>query len=272
MTPRLLFRPVRVHSLGTAAPHPSQEEQGVHAPETKLAGATQAASDAATTPISSASAPVSPDTAADADADADLAIHTGVLSHSDMTPADPPSASTVARSAPADSGASEAASAGSGRRKSVRSTRSKIDYSNLNQHLPASVDRWITTIETRTRSGQIVSGFDARETEAGQWRPGGGWRKFADGHELDRMGDEWIYGSASSETAAAPGGSGMVEPFVVERPEGLGMEMPRTGISVRVVADLVGERSGTPVFHRSPVHRATCSPCALTFVRSRYAS
>lgn len=135
-----------------------------------------------------------------------------------------------------------------GRRKSVRSTRSKVDYANLNQHLPASVDRWISTIDARTQSGQIVSGFAAAATT------GLGWRRFENGHELEKMGDEWIYGSSSSARTSAGegsgggvgaqvsgGGEGMMEPFVVESPEGLGMEMPKAGISVRVVADLVGE-------------------------------
>ncbi|BGP57963.1 JmjC domain-containing histone demethylation protein 1 [Rhodotorula sphaerocarpa] len=139
------------------------------------------------------------------------------------------------------------ASPAGGTRKSARSTRAKgIDYANLDQHLPASVDRWICTIEQRTASGQIVSGF-AESTEGGR-AGGAGWRRFKDGHELDRLGDEWIYGAASTDPGEdeAPGqgwrrGEGMTEPFVIEKPEGLGMEMPRGGrLSVRQVADIIG--------------------------------
>lgn len=181
-------------------------------------------------------------------------------------PSAPPAPlSSLALPAPTDSSASSSSSLSvsvppanatngdGGRRKSVRSTRSKVDYANLNQHLPASVDRWISTIDARTKSGQIVSGFAAAATT------GLGWRRFANGHELEKMGDEWIYGSSSSSSSSSArtsasegsgggvgtyvsgGGEGMMEPFVVENPEGLGMEMPKAGISVRVVADLVGE-------------------------------
>lgn len=172
------------------------------------------------------------------------------------------SSSTLAASAPL----TNATNGEGGRRKSVRSTRSKVDYANLNQHLPASVDRWISTIETRTKSGQIVSGFAAAATA------GLGWRRFANGYELEKMGDEWIYGGGSSAAStlagAGPsaqvgareggeGGQGMMEPFVVESPEGLGMEMPTAGISVRVVADLVGERCSRP---RPPATHAPGPP------------
>lgn len=165
---------------------------------------------------------------------------------------------------PADATASslppmaQGASPAGGTRKSARSTRAKgIDYANLDQHLPASVDRWICTIEQRTASGQIVSGF-AESTEGGR-AGGAGWRRFKDGHELDRLGDEWIYGAASTDPGKdeAPGqgwrrGEGMTEPFVIEKPEGLGMEMPRGGrLSVRQVADIIGALalSGTSSSH-----------------------
>lgn len=163
------------------------------------------------------------------------------------------SSSSFAASAPP----TNATNGDGGRRKSVRSTRSKgLDYSNLNQHLPASVDRWTSTIDARTKSGQIVSGFAPSPSGSGAAEDGLGWRRFANGYELEKMGDEWIYGSSASGSASAGaesggggaseggeggGGEGMMEPFVVESPEGLGMEMPKAGISVRVVADLVGE-------------------------------
>lgn len=43
---------------------------------------------------------------------------------------------------------------------------------------------------------------------------------------------EWIYGE-----------EGMLEPFVVETPEGLGMSMPKRDITVGEIAELIGELS-----------------------------
>jgi len=40
---------------------------------------------------------------------------------------------------------------------------------------------------------------------------------------------DWVYGE-----------NGMLEPFVVEKPEGLGMSMPRRDISVGEIAELIG--------------------------------
>lgn len=117
-------------------------------------------------------------------------------------------------------------------RKSSRTTRAKgIDYANLDQHLPASVDRWISTISAREASGGIVDGF----TE-------GGFRKFGDGRELGaREVEEWIYGIGEGPNGGlGKRGEGMTEPFVVERPEGLGMEMPPPSTTVKDVAELVG--------------------------------
>ncbi|BGP25559.1 JmjC domain-containing histone demethylation protein 1 [Rhodotorula toruloides] len=118
-------------------------------------------------------------------------------------------------------------------RKSSRTTRAKgIDYANLDQHLPASVDRWISTISARETSGGIVDGFSK-----------GGFRKFTDGKELGaREVEEWIYGigEGPEEGGLGKGGEGMTEPFVVERPEGLGMEMPPPSTTVKDVAELVG--------------------------------
>ncbi|BGP49253.1 JmjC domain-containing histone demethylation protein 1 [Rhodotorula kratochvilovae] len=111
-------------------------------------------------------------------------------------------------------------------RKSSRSTRAQnIDYANLDQHLPASVDRWIKTISAREASGQIVDGF---EPLAGG---GGGFRRFEDGHELEKEGDEWVYGE-----------KGMTEPFVVHRADGLGLQMPPR-LTVKEVAELVGPKT-----------------------------
>ncbi|GAA5993296.1 hypothetical protein JCM10908_001418 [Rhodotorula pacifica] len=168
-------------------------------------------------------------------------------------------ASTLTRPLPTDSAASTTSSSststapttngnGNGVRRTVRSTRAKgIDYANLDQHLPASVDRWISTIEARTRSGQIVSGFASEGATTSGDGGRAGWKRFRNGNELDQMGKEWIYGArrtsadtGDGEIGGRGGGEGMMEPFVVESPEGLGMEMPRAGISVRVVADLVG--------------------------------
>lgn len=109
--------------------------------------------------------------------------------------------------------------ASAGRRKSSRSTRAQgIDYANLDAHLPATVDRWSSTISAREASGAIVDGF------AGE----GAFRRFEDGHELSREGDEWVYGD-----------KGITEPFVVVKEDGLGLKMPRH-LTVKQVAELVG--------------------------------
>ncbi|GAA5856498.1 hypothetical protein JCM9279_005470 [Rhodotorula babjevae] len=107
-------------------------------------------------------------------------------------------------------------------RKSSRSTRAQgIDYANLDAHLPASVDRWSRTISAREASGAIVDGF------AGE----GAFRRFEDGRELSREGDEWVYGD-----------KGMTEPFIVAKEDGLGLKMPRN-LTVKQVAELVGPKT-----------------------------
>ncbi|BGP71350.1 JmjC domain-containing histone demethylation protein 1 [Rhodotorula toruloides] len=138
-----------------------------------------------------------------------------------------PVASTSSLPAPASPPSSQPAL-----RKSSRTTRAKgIDYANLDQHLPASVDRWISTISAREASGGIVDGFAE-----------GGFRKFGDGRELGaREVEEWIYGIGEGpEGGLGKRGEGMTEPFVVERPEGLGMEMPPPSTTVKDIAELVG--------------------------------
>ncbi|GAA6059125.1 hypothetical protein JCM10212_003872 [Sporobolomyces blumeae] len=100
--------------------------------------------------------------------------------------------------------------ASASRRKSNRATRQLLDYSNLNAHLPASVDRWSSVIHARTASGQIKP--DALERK-----------------RMVDITDEWVYGD-----------EGMKEPFVVEVPEGLGMRMPRSDITVAEIAQLIG--------------------------------
>ncbi|GAA5955986.1 hypothetical protein JCM21900_002639 [Sporobolomyces salmonicolor] len=100
------------------------------------------------------------------------------------------------------------------RRKSSRSTRTQhLDYANLNEHLPASADRWTKVIASREESGQI--------------RPDG-FRRM----KPEEVTDEWVYGE-----------NGMLEPFVVEEPEGLGMRMPRRDIPVKEIAELVGPKT-----------------------------
>ncbi|GAA5871428.1 hypothetical protein JCM16303_000751 [Sporobolomyces ruberrimus] len=98
-------------------------------------------------------------------------------------------------------------------RKSGRATKSQIDYSNLHSHLPASVDRWTHVIAARTATGHI--------------KPDKFKRKKA-----EELTMEWIYGE-----------EGMLEPFVVETPEGLGMSMPKRDISVGEIAELIGTQT-----------------------------
>ncbi|GAA5981483.1 hypothetical protein JCM11641_004778 [Rhodosporidiobolus odoratus] len=106
----------------------------------------------------------------------------------------------------------------SGTRKSQRTTRSKnIDYANLDQHLPANVDRWAKVIAQREEEGKIVNGLKS-----------GAFKSM----KASELTDEWIFGE-----------EGMKEPFVVEEREGLGMEMPHKGFTVREVAELVGPQT-----------------------------
>ncbi|GAA5971134.1 hypothetical protein JCM3765_004702 [Sporobolomyces pararoseus] len=98
-------------------------------------------------------------------------------------------------------------------RKSGRATKSQIDYSNLHMHLPASVDRWSHVIAARTASGQI--------------KPDQFKRK-----KPEELTMEWIYGE-----------EGMLEPFVVETPDGLGMSMPKRDITVGEIAELIGPQT-----------------------------
>ncbi|GAA5912839.1 hypothetical protein JCM8208_006441 [Rhodotorula glutinis] len=146
---------------------------------------------------------------------------------SSPTLADAPSTSSTAASTtvsapPPPSSAAAPPPASTNLRKSSRSTRAQgIDYANLDAHLPASVDRWSRTISAREASGAIVDGF------AGE----GAFRRFEDGHDLSREGDEWVYGD-----------KGMTEPFVVVKQDGLGLKMPRD-LTVKQVAELVGPRT-----------------------------
>ncbi|GAA5935515.1 [Histone H3]-lysine-36 demethylase [Sporobolomyces koalae] len=109
------------------------------------------------------------------------------------------------------------ASTSSNVRKSARATKSQLDYSNLHMHLPASADRWSHVISARVASGQI--------------KPDRFERKLAQDLTL-----EWVYGR-----------EGMTEPFVVERPEGLGMSMPRRDITVGEIAELIGPQTSLEV-------------------------
>ncbi|GAA5824383.1 hypothetical protein JCM11251_000399 [Rhodosporidiobolus azoricus] len=116
-------------------------------------------------------------------------------------------------------------------RKSSRSTRSRnIDYANLDAHLPASVDKWTKVIAARTAEGKVVDGF------AAQAEGGGGFRRFVTGEGVKDQ--SWLFGDGQGG-----GGEGFREPFVVEKPEGLGMKMPDGRITVRDVARLVGEKT-----------------------------
>ncbi|GAA5936996.1 hypothetical protein JCM3775_001921 [Rhodotorula graminis] len=131
-------------------------------------------------------------------------------------------ASTTASAPPPPPPAAAPPAASANLRKSSRSTRAQgIDYANLDAHLPASVDRWSRTISAREASGAIVDGFTGE----------GAFRRFEDGHELSREGDEWVYGD-----------KGMTEPFVVVKEDGLGLKMPRH-LTVKQVAELVGPKT-----------------------------
>ncbi|GAA6024700.1 hypothetical protein JCM10207_009224 [Rhodosporidiobolus poonsookiae] len=130
-------------------------------------------------------------------------------------PSLPSSQPTSGASTPTHGGAPSVSASTAGLRKSQRTTRAHgIDYANLDQHLPASVDKWTKVIAARAADRRIRDGF-----EAGVFRE----------MRSEEITDEWVYGDG-----------GMEVPFVVRRPEGLGMTMPEGGISVKEVAELVG--------------------------------
>lgn len=92
-------------------------------------------------------------------------------------------------------------------RKSQRSTLTKLDYANLEANLPADPNRWLRVIETR----EVIE--DAFQSIA-----------------VDDITDEWLWSEKS-----------FIEPFLIERPEGLGMKMPDPEISIHQIAQEVGE-------------------------------
>ncbi|KAK4695214.1 hypothetical protein P7C70_g8595, partial [Phenoliferia sp. Uapishka_3] len=95
-------------------------------------------------------------------------------------------------------------------RKSSRAAP-KLDYANLDAHLPADPGKWLRNLnERKTTEGA----FQVRRVE--------------------ELSGEWLRGEM-----------GMVEPFWIERPEGLGMKMPDREMSVTEVARIVGPE--TPV-------------------------
>lgn len=95
-------------------------------------------------------------------------------------------------------------------RKSARGAR-QLDYANLAAHLPSDVDKWMRVVATRT----VVEGAFAV-------------------YEGKDLTDEWLWGKES-----------MLQPFVVESPEGLGMEMPSRDMSIPEIAAVVGPN--TPI-------------------------
>lgn len=72
---------------------------------------------------------------------------------------------------------------------------------------------------------------------------------FRDGHELAKEGDEWVYGE-----------QGMMEPFVVEHEDGLGLQMPPRSITVKEVAELVGACSLLDSVVDARLAHSTCAP------------
>lgn len=104
-------------------------------------------------------------------------------------------------------------------RKSSRK-RTQLDYANLDSGLQSDPNRW-----TRMLEGKKIKDDNFQRMR---------------GSEVDL---EWLDSNPNA----------MREPFIVEKPEGLGMKMPDGDFSVDTVADVVGEDTpveviGTPVY------------------------
>lgn len=101
--------------------------------------------------------------------------------------------------------------------------RQSINYANLDSGLGADPEKWVKVLEKKT----ILENK---------------FRKFKDGNELGC--DDWLWGGAGD---AGDAEESMMEPIIIESPEGLGMKMPSNDITVTEVARIVGELKG-PIF------------------------
>ncbi|KAK4054293.1 JmjC domain-containing histone demethylation protein 1 [Microbotryomycetes sp. JL221] len=93
------------------------------------------------------------------------------------------------------------------RKSSRTSTTNKINYANLDNHLPADVGKWFKVAETRP----MVQGTF----------------KHYIGHDIT---NEWVWNNPSS----------FKEPFIIDEPQGLGLKMPPRDISIQQISKLVG--------------------------------
>ena len=97
-------------------------------------------------------------------------------------------------------------------RKSSRDVR-QLDYSNFAAHLGSEPDKWMRVLATRATTEGAFKTIKAEEiTEA------------------------WLYHNEEA----------MTEPFVVEYPEGLGMEMPSSDMTISEIARIVGTLTLNP--------------------------
>jgi F-box/leucine-rich repeat protein 10/11 len=94
-------------------------------------------------------------------------------------------------------------------RKSDRK-RNYQDYANLNLGLTSDPTRWMRMLENKTFKPDKFKRMDGSEVTV-----------------------EWL---EEDEDA-------MMEPFVVEKPDGLGMKMPPSDFTVEELAQLVGEET-----------------------------
>lgn len=92
-----------------------------------------------------------------------------------------------------------------------------MDYANLAAHLPSDVDKWMRVVATRN----VVEGAF----------------KVYEGKDLT---DDWLWGEES-----------MLQPFVVQSPEGLGMEMPSRDMTIPEIAAVVGPNTPIEVIGKS---------------------
>ncbi|KAM0789651.1 hypothetical protein ACM66B_000453 [Microbotryomycetes sp. NB124-2] len=92
-------------------------------------------------------------------------------------------------------------------RKSVRTSTNKINYANLDNHLPADVGKWLKVAETRPMVENAFKSYRGSE-----------------------LTDEWVWNNPDS----------FREPFLIEKPDGLDMRMPPRDTSIQRISELVG--------------------------------
>lgn len=112
-------------------------------------------------------------------------------------------------------------------RKSSRSSKSNIDYANLDAGVPADAERYVRLLATR----KTVDG---------------NFKKFK-AHEVT---DKWLYEDDS-----------FTEPFLFEEPEGLGLTMPNPNLAIQQISKIVGKSRQSIVDYWKDAAANVCSFC-----------